>query len=277
LPPSSPFEFNVSGIGFIEANTRNINVGSFTSGIVVDVLVKEGDNVKKGQPLFLLDQRTAKADVVLKEELVQSSRAAVEVAKVNVADAEDQVRRAKGLRTGLAITQEEVQKREYALQRMKAQLQLQENELDQAKAQLELAKITLEKLTVTAPTDGIILKVRVRPGEYINEATAPNNSPILMGNNNPFYLRVQIDENDSWRFNPKAKAFAYLKSNKDIHFPISFVRLEPYAQPKQRLSGESTELVDTRVIEIVYKIEGAPDNIFIGQQMDVFIEADKGP
>ena len=46
---------------------------------------------------------------------------------------------------------------------------------------------------------------------------------------------------------------------------------------KKQLGGESSELVDTRIIECVYEIEGRPKNIYIGQQMDVFIEADAGP
>lgn len=275
LPPEAPYTYNISGIGFVEANTRNISVGSFSSGIVAEVLVKEGDGVQKGAPLFVLDRRTALADVSVKEQALEAGRANIAIAEVNLADSEDQLKRAKGLRVGLAITQEEIQKREFAVQRMKAQLQLQKNIFEQAQSQLELAKITLDKLTVTAPTNGVILKVKIRPGEYINENNQMNPAPILMGNSQPLHLRVQIDENDTWRFNSKAKAQAYLRSNRNINFPIEFIRFEPYAEPKQRLSGESTELVDTRIVEVIYKISGAPSNIYIGQQMDIFIESDK--
>ncbi len=275
VPATAPFDYNISGAGFVEANTRNISVGSFTSGIVAEVLVKEGDYVKKDTPLFVLDRRTALADVEVKEKAVEAGQASVEVAEVNLADSEDQVKRAKGLRAGLAITEEEIKKRQFAVQRAKAQLELQRRTLEQAKAQLEMARITLAKLTVLAPTDGVILKVRIRPGEYINENVQSSPSPVLMGNDKPLHIRVQIDENDVWRFNSQAKAMAYLKSNREINFPIEFVRLEPYAAPKQRLTGESTELVDTRIVEVVYKIQGQPTNLFIGQQMDVFIEANQ--
>ena len=58
-----------------------------------------------------------------------------------------------------------------------------------------------------------------------------------MGNHIPLYLRVQIDENDGWRFLNGSKAYAYLKSNKDISFPLKFIHIEPYAQQKKTAWG----------------------------------------
>ena len=55
--------------------------------------------------------------------------------------------------------------------------------------------------------------------------------------------------------------------------PITFVRFEPLVVPKQSLTGASTERVDTRVLQAVYRIEGAEFPLFVGQQMDVFIDA----
>lgn len=133
-----------------------------------------------------------------------------------------------------------------------------------------LSKAALDNFTIHAPVDGIILKVFIKSGEYVSDST--QNPLLTMGNHKPLHVRVQIDENDAWRFDAKAKAIAYLKSNKDISFPLSFVRIDPYAVPKQQLSGSNKDIVDTRIVEIVYKVEGEPKNVFIGQQLDVFIE-----
>jgi HlyD family secretion protein len=273
FPPSSPFKYNISGTGYVEANTRNISIGSFTSGIVSEVYAKEGQTVKKGDPLFCLDNRAALAEVALREKELEAAQSNWDVAKVNLLESQDLLSRGEKLKLGLVISTEEIQKRKFAVQKLEAQTKLQESKIEQAKAYLNLATIVLDKLTVKAPIDGLIMKVGIRLGERITEAVTSPQGLILMGNTNPLHIRVQIDENDAWRFDAQSKAFAYLKSNRNIRFALKLVRVEPYAQQKQQLSGESTELIDTRIIECVYQMPDDSKGIYIGQQMDVFIEA----
>ena len=277
LPPSSPFTHNISGIGFVEANTENINIGSFTSGIVHKVCVKAGDIVKKGEPLFILDRRSAFADIALQEKKIAVSQAQILASKVDFAEKKEELRRGKSLQAGREISLSELEKREFAVSRTEAQLKARQEEHAQGKAELDLLKITLEKLTVQAPVAGTVFKVNIHPGEFVSDLSPSSQGLILMGHIRPLHMRVQIDENDGWRFNSSRKAYAYLRSHKEIHFPLSFVRLEPYAQPKQRLSGDSSERVDTRVFEIIYRLDGKAENIYVGQQFDVFIEAPQDP
>jgi HlyD family secretion protein len=54
---------------------------------------------------------------------------------------------------------------------------------------------------------------------------------------------------------------------------LRFVRVEPYVVPKKSLTGGSNERVDTRVLQALYAFERGNLPVFVGQQMDVFIEA----
>ena len=54
---------------------------------------------------------------------------------------------------------------------------------------------------------------------------------------------------------------------------MSFVRFEPFVLPKKSLTGDSTERVDTRVLQVIYRVDSDALALFVGQQMDVFIEA----
>ena len=56
--------------------------------------------------------------------------------------------------------------------------------------------------------------------------------------------------------------------------PCSFVRFEPFVVPKRSLTGDSTERVDTRVLQVIYRVERDDLPLFVGQQLDVFIEAE---
>ena len=42
---------------------------------------------------------------------------------------------------------------------------------------------------------------------------------------------------------------------KDIHTPLHFVRFEPYVIPKESLTGDTTERVDTRVLQVIYSFD----------------------
>lgn len=243
LPPSSPYVDNVSGIGIVEANSKNIQVGAFLSGIVDKVFVMEGAIVKKGDPLFTLDTRAAEAEVQLR--------------KVKLAMAQDQFDRVQGMKSGMAISTEDKANRGFALA--------------EAKAALRVAQVVLDKSTVYAPISGLIMKVYIKEGERVSEQSHTA-GVLLMGNNNPLFVRVQIDENDMWRFKANTPATAFLKSHKEHKYPLKFVRTEPYALPKSQLSGDLNERVDTRIVEVLYQIEGDTSDLYIGQQLDVFIE-----
>ena len=54
---------------------------------------------------------------------------------------------------------------------------------------------------------------------------------------------------------------------------LKFVRVEPYVIPKRSLTGDSTERVDTRVLQVIYALDTTDRPIYVGQQVDVFIDA----
>jgi hypothetical protein len=53
---------------------------------------------------------------------------------------------------------------------------------------------------------------------------------------------------------------------------LEFVRFEPYVIPKKSLTGDSTERVDTRVLQLIYRIRDGAPSFYVGQQMDVYID-----
>lgn len=273
LPPVSSFDASVAGSGLIEANSRNIAVGTFESGVVTRVDAREGAWVTKGDPLFVVDNRLAKAELAVAERDERAAAARVEVARTAYADLQDQRERFEKLRMGVSITEDRLFRIRFAAETAAASLETAKAELDAARARAETARVTLERLTVTAPIDGRVLKVNVRPGEFVS-ANAVGDPPVLLGNDQPLHVRVQIDENDLWRLDTARPAEAAVRGNRQRRFPLRFVRLEPYALPKRSLTGDRTERIDTRVLEVIYAIDDVRWPLFIGQQVDVFIEAE---
>ena len=141
-----------------------------------------------------------------------------------------------------------------------------------AKAQVEQLKIEVDRRAVRAPLAGRILQIKIHPGEYAQSGVV--NPPLmLLGDDTPLHVRVDINENDAWRVKPTAPAVAYVPGNPDLNVRLQFERIEPYAVPKVSLTGESTERTDTRVLQVIYSFVPGALPIYIGQRMDVYIDA----
>jgi len=139
-----------------------------------------------------------------------------------------------------------------------------------AKAQIEQTKTDLDRVLVRAPVDGKVLQVNVRPGEYLG--TPPSQALIVLGSIANLHVRVDIDEHDIPRFRESLPAEASLRGDPSQKFPLRYVRVEPYVIPKKSLTGDNTERVDTRVLQVIYAIANGTTPLYVGQQVDVSID-----
>ncbi len=329
-PPRSPYSNTVAGSGIVEARTENIEVGSPLPGVVEEVTAMEGDLVRRGQPLFRLDDRQLQADLLVRQAEAAAAKAAlarleaqprkeeVPPAEGLVREAQAQVQEATARRSQTKVVFDRVRqlyqpgqgkastvtmieyltaevadataaaqlaRAEAALSQAQAQLQLlldgaweadksvAQATVAQAEAAIRKVETDLDRLIVRSPVDGKLLRRRVHPGEYVG---APAGATLMVvGDTTVLHVRVDIDEQDIPRFVPGAKAQAVLRGRSDLIYPLEFVRVQPFVIPKQSLTGDNRERVDTRVLQAIYALHppaGAP--IYVGQQVDVFIEVD---
>lgn len=275
-PAQAPFKSYIGGAGLVEASSNNIDIGTGVAGIVQKVLVKVGDHVTVGTPLFQIDDRDFRAALLVKQANVVKARAAVEEAKATLEDARSQYALVSSAGDQRAVSLDDVQKRRNAELLAKARLESAHAAVTAAEADAKSTQIEIERLTVRAPIYGEIMQVNIRPGEFA-QAGVLTTPLIKMGNLDQLYVRVNIDENDAWRFKPQTAAAASLRGNRELKTPLSFVRVEPYVTPKQSLTGASTERVDTRVLQVLYSFPRNALPAFVGQQMDVFIETPEIP
>ena len=142
-------------------------------------------------------------------------------------------------------------------------------------SQVERAKVQLDLLSIRAPRDGTVLQVNIREGEY---AQLSAKDPILLlGQIDQLQLRADVDEDNASRVRPGCAAIAYIKGRREFPIDLKFVRIEPYILPKQSLTGESSERVDTRVLQVIFHFSKPGLPVYVGQQMDVFLDAGGQP
>jgi multidrug resistance efflux pump len=143
-----------------------------------------------------------------------------------------------------------------------------------AEAQIKQTQTDIDRTLVRAPVDGEVLQVNVRPGEYVG--TPPSQALVVLGNSHQLHIRVDVDEHDIPRFRKDTAATASPRGRPDLHYPLKFVRVEPFVVPKKSLTGDNTERVDTRVLQVIYALDKTDKPaVYVGQQMDVFIDTAK--
>ncbi len=280
-PASAPYKSFIAGSGIVEAQSRNIEIGTPLPGIVKTLNVKVGDKVKAGSALFSIDDRDARATLAIKQADLTKARADLSIAKATSDDARTLNNLAEAVTDRRAISSEELLRRHNTVSIARARVESANAFIQQAEANLADTQTTLNRLTVLAPVAGDVLQVNIRPGEYAQAGSA-NSALLVLGNLDQVHVRVDIDENDAWRFDKNSKAVAFLRGNRSFEVNLELAYVEPYVVPKKSLTGDSNERVDTRVLQALYRFDRKQLPIFVGQQMDVFIEAQdyavqKGP
>jgi len=241
---------------------------------------------------------------------VESARADLRSARADLADRENLLRIAAGVADPRAVSREEVDGRRFAVDRGEARVAAAEAAVLRAEADLvgaeadlsrfvgagggdgpeilaavsriELAERSLTKaeadlslLTVRSPVAGTVLQVNTREGEFA-PASVPSEGLVVLGRDGPLHLRVEIDEVDIPRFSASARAWASPRGESGSLIELEFVGVEPLVVPKRNLSGRTSELIDTRVLQVIYVIGGEFGSPGIGQQFDVYIESSGG-
>lgn len=271
-PPEHAFRRGVAAVGLVESSTENISVGSPLADVVAEVSVVVGQTVKAGDPLFRLDDRAWSAELGSRQAEVHVAESQVQVEVARLADATRQLSFMERIRDSRAVSEEEFARRRSAVDTGKARLEEARARVAGAKAQVRVAQTNLDRSVVRAPIDGQVLQMKTHPGEYA-PAGVTATPLVLLGRLKPLYIRVDVDEHEAWRVRPEARATAVVRGNSGRKMDLAFVRFEPFVVPKKSLTGDGTERVDTRVLQILYRIEGDGIQLFVGQQMDVFIEA----
>lgn len=272
-PSRTPYADSIGARGMVEGINENVRIAPLLPGLIDEVFVKVGDRVKKGDPLFRQDTRDAEARIANQKAQVGLLDAKVQEAEVTLADRQDSFQRTERLRNKDVMSEDDRQRKYYAMRSAETALATTKADLEFARAQLEQSQVNLDLLTVRAPRDGDILKVDLRAGEYAAvPPTDLNNPSLLLGETRQLQLRADVDEDSASRVTVGAPAVAFIKGMRSDPIPLRFVRIEPYVTTKKSLTGDSTERVDTRVLQVIYQFDHSNIPVYVGQQMDVFIQ-----
>ena len=166
---------NRSYIGLLDFD-RTSQVSSDVSGLVESVLVNEGDQVKKGDPLVRLDTELLDREIALRKTRIGQDQLRIELARKNL----------KRLETLLSRKGTSEKNYDDAL------FAFQDSQAEKKSSELELEKLSIRKRksVIKAPFDGIILDKNVETGDWVQQGKLL----VSVGSTQDIIIRVPVEE-----------------------------------------------------------------------------------
>lgn len=173
----------LSGSGYVVTGERYVSIGVRVPGRIDEYFVEEGQSVYAGDKLVQLDDRDYSA-------AVQSTEAALAVARANVSLAESELARGLKLRSGAILSQQD-------LDVLLNKAEVARATIQQLQADLSQARVNLEYTTLRAPTDGVILAKLKEVGEIaVPGGFAGSGDLVRMANLSDMRAEVDVNEAD---------------------------------------------------------------------------------
>lgn len=188
----------VTANGKIQAENK-VELSALVQGQIVNLVVREGDRVKKGDFLLQIDRNRAAAEEASSAAALKVSQSDMDSARTALEQARrDHDRMLSNFRARIA-SEADLQKTQAALDTARATLVGMQNRVDQTRATLNAYRDTLSKTTIRAPLDGVITTLRMKAGEVtvIGTMNNPGTQLMTISDMSSVLAVLMVDETDT--------------------------------------------------------------------------------
>jgi HlyD family secretion protein len=300
----------IAAAGRVEPVSEEIKVGAELNGKLRSVPVEEGDRVRRGQVIAILENSDYAARVdIAKAALAQreaglrrvqngarpeeklEAEASVNEARAVLDNARAELSRREALfRSGdIARADLDRAEREVGVARARYDAALQrkavaENasrvedkdsaraDVEYARAQLTEARARLEKTVVRSPIDGVVLRKHLKAGETVSDQA--DNVIVTLGDDSTLRIRADVDETDVAKIVVGQPAFVKAEAYGSREFRGKVVRVSQILGKKNIRTDEPTERVDTKILETLIELNPG-ERLPAGLRVDAYIEPAK--
>ena len=192
----------VTASGRIQPQTK-VNITSEVSAEIIKLMVREGDFVTKGTPLLLLDTVQYKSDAEQAEYSLDEIKARASAAKAQFEKDDKEYTRKKSLYAKNLSSETELIDAEFAFKNSKANYEAYQAQVKTAIARTDKSKDNLNKTTITAPMDGVVIYLDAEIGEIAQAQTSFTQGKTLMTIADLAVYEVEVDIDETQIANVK--------------------------------------------------------------------------
>ncbi len=187
----------VTATGKIEAQ-KKVDLSANVMGQIVNLAVREGDRVAKGDFLLQIDQNQRRASALSAEESLKALFFDRDAARAQAEEAQKSFERAQRSFADQIVSQSEVDSARAAADSAAANVKSVERRIEQARANLAGARDELSKTKMTSPIDGLVTALPVEEGEIAVIGTMNNAGTKLMTISDMSVVEavMEVDETD---------------------------------------------------------------------------------
>ena len=216
-------------------DVRQVDIGFRVPGLVTQLMFEEGDRVKAGDLMTVLDATPYDSQL-------EEAKAAAEAIRVNLANAEILLKRRQDLIGVGGVSQEDfdnaLANRDQLLAR-----------LIQAEAALAVAQDNLDYTQAYAPTDGIVLTRIREPGTVVN----PANPVYTLSVSSPVWIRAFVNEPNLGNVYYGMEAEVYTDTERKYIGSVGFI------SPVAEFTPKTVETTELRT-DLIYRLRIYVDN-----------------
>lgn len=174
---------------------RKVDVGAQVSGQLQTLYVKEGDYVKKGDLLAVIDPKKAQNDVMESEATIRELESNLSLAQAELRLAQVTYQRHVSLAKLQAVAQQDLDKAKTDVEVKKAQVANSQAQIKRNQATLDTAKTNLKYTQITAPMDGIVTFIKTLQGQTVIAAQeAP--TILTLADLDTMLVKAEVSEAD---------------------------------------------------------------------------------
>jgi HlyD family secretion protein len=221
----------VTAAGKLQAATE-VKLSSNITGDLLDVTVKEGQRVSKGQVLGRIDARRYGAQVSQQEAARASAAADRELQKVQVAQLEQETARVERLAQGGNASAAELEKARSELGAGRARVDAAQGRIDQADAALREARHFLSLTTLVAPIDGVVTQRVKQVGERVRGSDFSEDVILVIATLSQMEVKVEVGEQEVVYVKEGDPADVEIDAFPDRKFPAQVVEVARNATVK---------------------------------------------
>lgn len=187
----------VTANGRIDAQ-RKVDISAHVMGQIVNLAVREGQVVKKGDFLLQIDQKQLAASAEGAAASMRALHSDREAARANLAEAQRNFERAKRNFEERIIPAAEFERARTSVDAARANVAAIDQRIQQASANLAAARDTLSKTTMTAPMSGVVTALPVEEGEVavIGTMNNPGTKLLTIADMSVVEAVMDVDETD---------------------------------------------------------------------------------